>query len=75
MISIFLTNVQLGDVNPLAVDVVVVDVLTAGGDALLAVVLAVVAGLGALAVIVLQTEGGLVPLHLPLSREIEYLKV
>ena len=38
---------QLGDVDPLAVDVVVVDVLAAGRDALRAVVLAVVFGIHA----------------------------
>ena len=47
---------ELGDVDPLAVDVVVVDVLAAGRDALVAVVLAVVFGIHAGAVVVLEAK-------------------
>ena len=54
-----ITNFQICDVDPLTVDVVVVDVLTAGRDALLPVVLTVVPRLHTLAPVVLQTEGGL----------------
>lgn len=53
---------ELCDVQPLAVDVVVVDVLAAGRDALVSVVLAVVLGVHAGAVVVLQAERGLVTL-------------
>ena len=47
---------EFGDVDPLAVDVVVVDVLAAGSDALVAVVLAVVLGIHAGAVVVLEAK-------------------
>ena len=47
---------QLSDVNPLAVDVVVVDVFAAGRDALVAIVLAVVLGVDAGAVVVFEAK-------------------
>ena len=53
---------QLRNIQPLAVDVVVVDVLAARRDALVPVVLAVVLGVDTGAVVVLQAEGGLVTL-------------
>ena len=59
-VIVYITDFQLRYINPLAVNVVVVDVLTAGRDALVSVVLTVVVGILPLAQIVLQTEGGLV---------------
>ena len=47
---------ELCHVDPLAVDVVVVDVLAAGRDALVAVVLAVVLGVDAGAVVVFEAK-------------------
>ena len=66
---------QLGDVDPQTVDVVVVDVLAAGRDALRAVVLAVVLGLDALAVVVLQAEAGLVALGHAGARAVQDVEV
>ena len=62
---------ELGDVDPLAVDVVVVDVLAAGRDALVAVVLAVVFGLHPRAVVVLQAKAEIVSTMSNANEEIE----
>ena len=54
-----ITDFQVRDVNPLAVNVVVVNIFTASTDPLLSIVLTVIPRLPASALVVLQTEGGL----------------
>ena len=66
---------ELCDVKPLAVDVIVVDVLASGRDSLVAVILAVVLRVHAGAVIVLQAEGGLVTLSHSHAVRVEQVKM
>ena len=67
---------ELRDVQPLTVDVVVIDVLTAGSNSLIAVIFAVVFGFGAaLTVIILQAEAGLVTFGHAIPAGVEDIKV
>ena len=58
-IFLIITDFQIRDINPLAVNVVVVNILTPSTDPLLSIVLTVIARLPSSTLVVLQTEGGL----------------
>ena len=52
-----LAYIEVSDVNPLAVDVVIINVFASSCDALVSIVLTIVIGFHAFAVIVFQAEG------------------
>ena len=52
-----LAYIEVSDVNPLAVDVVIINVFASSRDALVSIVLTIVIGFNAFAVIVFQAEG------------------